>query len=467
MSAPILWIGIPFFLGLVLLVLTQYRQVVYYAGILVALMITTTTYFLPIDQAIVIGPISFKLDPIFTILGRRLVLDPEDQTILILLYLIVLFWLIGGLITRASVLLPTAALMMTSLLTASLAVEPFLYAAVLIAGAVLVSIPLFPIPPDRKNPGVVRYLTFQMIGLPFMLLTGWFLGSLQTGAADPQDVLVALIFLGLGFGFTLAIFPLYSWIPMMADEEDPYTAGFVFSLLPVAVLLSLLTYVNQYTWLRESLDLPRIFQTAAVMMIVTGGIWSAFQRDLARMFGYAVLVENGMAVLCVGLMTMRGYHLFANLFLSRVISFGLWALCLSLVKKELGTLKLVDIAGLGRRFPLLTVGILAAQFSIGGLPLLAGFPLQTAIVEELASQSAPLAWMLLVGIAGLWAGGIYSLYVLLKGHQPMERIWLRNRLANVAIILGFLALVFLGLFPQLPAEFLNGLVLPFHNLTGI
>ena len=148
-----------------------------------------------------------------------------------------------------------------------------------------------------------------------MLITGWFLSGLQTGMADPQEVMMTIVFLGLGFGFTLAIFPLYSWIPMLAEEDDPFLSGYIFLMLPTVILFFLLSYVDQYSWLRESLDLPKILQVAGLIMIVTGGLWSAFQRDLGRMLGYAVIVENGFAVLAVGLMTIRGYQLFANLFL--------------------------------------------------------------------------------------------------------------------------------------------------------
>jgi multicomponent Na+:H+ antiporter subunit D len=467
MNSAVLWIILPFIFGLFLLTLIGHRRLMYYTAALITILLTSNAIFFPIEKVVKFGPLSFKIASSLTVLGRRLVLTSDNQTILIMLYTITLFWIVGGLATKSSEILPPVALMMTALLTASLAVQPFLYAAILIEGAVLVSLPLFEIKPGRKNPGVVRYLVFQTIGLPFLLMTGWIMGGLQTGAADPEDAVLAVVFLGLGFGFVLAIFPLYSWIPMLAEEEDPFATGFVYIMLPAAILFSLLAYVDQYSWLRESLDLPRIFQVAGVIMIVTGGIWCAFQRNLARMFGYAVIVENGLAVLSLGLMTVRGYQLFANLLLTRMIAFGLWALCLSLIRREFGSLRLTDVAGLGRRFPILAVGLMAAQFSVGGLPLLAGFPLRTAIVEELAIQSPNLAWVMLLGIAGVWAGGLYSLYILIRGHVGVERIWLRNRLANVLILVGVVLLVVMGLFPNLYAPLMNNLLLPFKHLTGV
>lgn len=466
MNSPVVWIIFPFATGLALLTLVHRRHTLYVVAVVLAAWMAAITFFIPINQPVDLGPISFKIDTTLSVLGRKLILTSDDRTMLKLLYSILLFWLVGGIAAKSTPLLPPVAFLVTALLTASLAVEPFLYAAILISAAVLVSIPLFPIPAGKKNPGVVRYLTFQMIGFPFLLLTGWFLGGLQTGAADTQDVLLAIVLLGLGFGFTLAIFPLYSWIPMMAEEEDPFTAGFIFTLMPIAILFSLLAYLNQYAWLRESVDLPRILQAAGILMIVTGGIWSAFQKDMGRMFGYAVIEENGFAVLSLGLMTPSGYRLFANSFLSRVIALGLWALCLSLLKKNAGSLQLDRVAGLGRKYPLLAIGILIAQFSIGGMPLLAGFPIRTAIVEELAAQSPDFAWVTLLGIAGIWTSGILSLYTLSKGDTPRERFWLHHRLANVLILAGVVALFFLGIFPHLLVPELDNLLLPYLHLLG-
>ncbi len=467
MNSAVIWIIFPAVCSLALLFVVQYRRIVFYLGISISALLALAAAYLPIDKAFELGPISLKISDTISILGRRLTITSAEQTVLVMLFAISTFWLISGLAVKASNLLPVVALLMTAILTGSLAVKPFLYAGILIGGAVLVSIPLFPVPPGRKNPGVARYLVFQIIGLPFLLLTGWFLGGLQTGSADPVDVLVALVFLGLGFAFVLAIFPLYSWIPMLAEDEEPVLTGFIFVVLPSAILFSFLSYLDQYSWLRESVDLPVIFQVAGVLMIATGGIFSGFQKNLARMFGYAVIVENGLSVLSIGLMTSRGYELFAGMFAGRIFSFGLWALSLSLIRQKSGSLDLEKIRGLGREYPLLLISLLIGQFSIGGLPLLSGFPQRTAIIEELAIQSPQLAWLIIVGLAGIWAGAIFSLFTLSQGHLPVGRIWLQNRLVNILLLVGIVIIIFLGLFPHVITESTRNLLLPYTHLYGI
>ena len=467
MSSAIVWILLPFVVGLLLVSLVRYRNLIYGIAIVVTGLLAILAAVVTISQPFSLGFTSIKIEPALIILGRSLVLDRFDQTILVILFSFTTFWLIGGRFARITNLLPPAALLITSLLIATFAVEPFLYAALFIEGVVLVSIPMLSQAFTEPHPGVVRYLVFQTIGMPFLLLTGWLLSGIETAPSDPSDVIQIIIFLGVGFAFILAVFPLYSWIPMLAEEEDTYLTGFLFLMLQTGVMFFLLTFIDHYTWLRNSVDLPKILQYAGVLMIITGGVWSGFQRNLARMFGFAVILENGFAILSLGLMTMRGYEIFANLLLARMVAFGLWSMSLSLAKKAFGSLQMDQTRGLARLYPLLAISILAAQFSIGGLPIFAGFPLRIALIEELSLQSTTLAWLTIIGIAGVWAGGIYSLFIfLLKPENPIE-MRLPNKVLPVLLGIGVAVLIFLGLFPQLVSPMMVDLLKAYPRLLAL
>jgi formate hydrogenlyase subunit 3/multisubunit Na+/H+ antiporter MnhD subunit len=185
------------------------------------------------------------------------------------------------------------------------------------------------------------------------------------------------------------------------------------------------------------------------------------------MFGFAVIVENGFAILALGLMTIRGYELFANMLLARMISFGLWSLSLSIIRSKVGSLDLQQNRGLARVQPLLAVSILAAQFSIGGLPLFAGFPIRISLIEELSLQSPALAWLIIIGIGGVWAGGIYSLFVFLQKTPNTQAIPFRSRVIPGLLVLGITALVFLGLFPHLVSPMVVDMLRAYPRLMSL
>ena len=157
------------------------------------------------------------------------------------------------------------------LLVAAVAVQPFLYAALLIEMAVLVSVPLLKKPGAQISQGVLRYLIFQTLALPFILLAGWLIGGSEANPSDQVFLNRTVILLAMGFSFWLAIFPFYSWVPLLAEEAHPYEAGFIMMLLPTITLFLSLDFLDNYAWLREYPLLFPALQLSGVIMIATGG----------------------------------------------------------------------------------------------------------------------------------------------------------------------------------------------------
>jgi formate hydrogenlyase subunit 3/multisubunit Na+/H+ antiporter MnhD subunit len=141
-------------------------------------------------------------------------------------------------VARCSTSFIPLALGVLSLLTAAIAVQPFLYAALLIEIAVLISIPMLIEPGRTASRGVLRYLTFQTLGIPFILLAGWMLDRIPAGQDQAGFVLRLSLILGMGFGLLLAIFPFYTWLPLLAEESHPYVVSFVFLMLPGIFILA-------------------------------------------------------------------------------------------------------------------------------------------------------------------------------------------------------------------------------------
>jgi hypothetical protein len=231
MSAPIIWILIPLLAGLIILFLLNENFSAIAGGTVSALLALTALIF-PIDQAVLIGPVSLKISASIQVLGRSFIFTTADGPVLALIYGIAALWFFG---TQASVTanrFVSLGLMIVALLTASIAVEPFLFAAVLIEMAALLAIPLLVPIYQRPGRGVIRFIIYQTLSMPFILFSGWMLAGVEATPGNIGLTTQAGTLLGLGFAFLFAVFPLYNWIPMLMEEASPYAAGFLLWLLP-------------------------------------------------------------------------------------------------------------------------------------------------------------------------------------------------------------------------------------------
>jgi NADH-quinone oxidoreductase subunit N len=333
MSAPLLWIILPAALAIPSLLIYNRRILAIFGGGL-AVLLGVIALVVPIDQAIQVGSFSIKIAPDMDILGRRLILTTADGSLLVILYGLVAMWLFGGEVTGTAYPLTPIGLMVMALLVASIAVEPFLYAAILIEIAVLLSIPLLLPLNQTPGPGVMRFLVYQTLGMPFILFAGWLLAGVESSPGDLALAIQSATILGLGFAFLLAMFPLYVWLPMLAEEASPYVLGFLFWVMPTITIIFGMSFLDRYSWLRTSAQLSQVLSLGGLLMVVTGGLWSAFQRHLGRQMAYAVIAETGFSLLAFSLSADKAVDAVFLLIIPRSLALLVWAMSLDGTEKS-------------------------------------------------------------------------------------------------------------------------------------
>jgi formate hydrogenlyase subunit 3/multisubunit Na+/H+ antiporter MnhD subunit len=231
-SAPLIWIILPGAAAVGLLGLRRWPRIQWVTGLVVTLLLALLAWRLPIGQLVILGPLNFKIEPTLAVLGRKFTILDAARPGLQAIYLIAAFWFGGAIMARPGRLFIPMGLAILALLTAAVAVTPLLYAALLIEVAVLVSIPLLAAAGQPLGQGVLRYLSFQTLGMPFILLTGGLLVGIETDPGNPELVRRVGLLLALGFSLLLAIFPFHTWIPRLTEEAHPYAAAFVLLILP-------------------------------------------------------------------------------------------------------------------------------------------------------------------------------------------------------------------------------------------
>ena len=462
-NAPLIWILLPIVTGALLLFINNPRVLSILGGI-IATALALTAQFLPIEQAMRIGAFSLKIDSSFTILGRVLSIDPTEGSLLALIYGGAALWFFGAEAAKTAIRIVPLGLMITALMVAAIAVQPFLYAALFIEVAILLAIPLLTSlysPPGR---GVVRFLIYQTLAMPFVLLAGWLLSGVEASPGDLALAAQSASILGLGFAFLLAIFPLYNWIPLLMEETSPYIVGFLLWIIPTITIVFGAGFLDRYSWLRSSPQLIVTLRSVGLLMLVSGGMLAAFQRHLGRIMAYGSIAETGFSLLALSLDFRLGIPILFLLIPARALGLAVWSLALTVIKDHTETMRFGASRGMLRVVPFASAGVLIATLSTSAFPLLAGFPARFALWENLARVSIGSAIWMGVGILGLLVSAFRSLAVLSMAEeftswQPRESL-----IQMIMLGLGMIGLFILGLFPQSAQFFLSNLPLMFEHL---
>ena len=463
MNAPTLWILFPIGLGILMLFISNQRLLSVLGGSF-AIVLALIAQFVPFEVALGVGPYSFRIDATFTILGRSLVIQPTEGSLLALIYGAAALWFFGAEASRTATRLVPLGFMIIALMVASIAVEPFLYAALFIEMAILIAIPMLTSiyrPPGR---GVVRFLIYQTLAMPFILLAGWLLAGVEASPGDLALTAQSAAILGMGFAFLLAIFPLYSWIPLLIEENSPYIVGFILWILPTMTIIFGAGFLDRYSWLRSSPQLILALRYLGLLMVVTGGTFAAFQRHLGRIMAYGSIAETGFSLLALSLDLRLGIPILFLLIPARALGLAVWSLSLTIIKENAEAMRFGATRGILRITPLAGAGIIIATLSTSAFPLLAGFPSRLALWEGLSRDSLSAALWMAVGIVGLLTSAFRSLAVISMADEYTG--WTRRESPTQMTMLGLgmIGLFLLGLFPQSVQLFLANLPLMFEHL---
>jgi len=464
MSAPFLWVFLPLLVCILLSFIPRERTVAIQGGLFSALL-ALIAFVVPIDTALVLGPFSLKISASVEFLGRSFRFGAADGPVLAMIYGLAAIWFFGVEAAGAGRRFVPLGMAIVALLVASIAVEPFLFAALLIVIAAMLAVPLFVLNGRPAGRGIIRFLIYQMLAMPFILFSGWMLAGVEASPGDIALTTQSGIMLGLGFAFLLGIFPLYSWIPMLADETSPYVLGFMLWALPTFAVILAVGFMDRYAWLRTSPQLAGGIRLAGLLMFLSGGWFAAFERHLGRMMGYAAIAGTGLAVAGLSSGSLISVELVLLLFLARGVELAVWALALATIRPAADSLRFKATQGTARAYPLGAAGLVLAHLSMAGLPLLAGFPARLGLWQQVGGRSIGLAVWLIFGFLGLLIGAIRTLAVLVMAPENTPWQIRESRAQTIMLALGIAALVVLGLFPQLLKPIISQLPRMFEHLA--
>ncbi len=223
--------------------------------------------------------------------------------------------------------------------------------------------------------------TFYIIGVGLMyMVTGTLniadLAKLVPEMAHNRTIQAALAFLIVGLALKAAVFPLHMWLP------NAYTYA------PSAVtvfLAATATKVAVYAFIRvvfsifgdvdilAALPVRYLLMALALAAMFAGSLVAIYQTDVKRLLAYSSVAQIGYMILGISFDSVTGVTAgIVHLFNHALMKGGLF-MAMGIVAYQIGSVRVDDMAGLGRRMPLTMAAFVVGGLSLIGVPLTAGF----------------------------------------------------------------------------------------------
>ena len=320
--------------------------------------------------------------------------------------------------------------------------------------------------PERRHAAAKYTLVMLAGGVP--LLFGFLLLAFAGGGAPvfdlpallamplPRHVEYAVFLLLLaGFGAKLPLFPLHTWLPLLAMEGPAGVAALVtglklgaYGLIRFAVPLAP----------GAAQDLHWLLAGFGVVAMLYGAAVALAQTNLRRMLAYASLSHVGLVVLGVASFNAQGLQgAIFQLLVFPLAAGGLFLLAGALHQRT-GSTDVADLGGVAQGMPRLAGFFLLFGLAGMGLPGTAGFPGELLILVSSFERHAGAG---MAALATMVLGAAYFLGVYRQaffGHvlraEVRQAVDLKPREFWPALVFAALLLLF-GLFPGSLLELLR------------
>nr|CEL17514.1 NADH-ubiquinone oxidoreductase chain N [Kibdelosporangium sp. MJ126-NF4]CTQ91259.1 NADH-ubiquinone oxidoreductase chain N (EC 1.6.5.3) [Kibdelosporangium sp. MJ126-NF4] len=255
-----------------------------------------------------------------------------------------------------------------------------------------------------------RYLVIGSVGAVFVLI-GIGMAYAVTGSLNMADLAerlaqvhgnralyAAVVFVFVGLAIKMAVFPLHAWLPAAYSEAPSAVAMFLSATSTKVAVYLFCRFV--FTVFGTSLvfvmmPVDRIGLLLAVLAMLTASAVACFQNDMRYLLAWSSVAQLGYIAAGLSLGTAAGVSAaYLHIINHAVIKAALFGAA-GVLLLRLGSTKLTDLAGLGRRMPWTFGAVVVAGLGLIGVPPTAGFVSKWALVAALIEHGA---WPVLVAM---------------------------------------------------------------------
>ena len=331
-----------------------------------------------------------------------------------------------------------------------------------------------------------RYLILGTIGATFLLI-GIGLAYAVTGTLNMADLAqrlpdvygnsaltAAVAFVLVGLGIKMAAFGLHAWLPDAYGEAPSVVSMFIAGVSTKVAIYLFLRFA--FSVFGAELVFGRLPITVVGLVIGSLGMLVASavaigQRDLKYLLAWSSIGQLGYVIAGFSLATESGLSAAYLHFINHAITKAALFAAAGLLLLRLGSVRLSDLAGLGRRMPGTFAAIVLAGLGLIGLPPTAGFVSKWALVTAFVEQGQ---WVVVAAVlvSSLLALGYVGKVIevawfrepartpsgdMSPGHMSPDGVPGPGAPATMTAMMWLLVAVslYFGLFPELPAGLAN------------
>jgi NADH-quinone oxidoreductase subunit N len=319
----------------------------------------------------------------------------------------------------------------------------------------------------RNNEAALKYFLLGSFATAFLLYgVAWIYGmtgstnlesihrALVTPGAAPSltltGIVVALIFVGLGFKISVA--PFQVWAPDVYQGAPAPVSAFL-SAGPKAAAFAVLlrVFLTAFGSVAESWE-PFLWASALASMVV-GNFAAIQQTNIKRMLAYSSIAHAGYILVAVTAHSHVGstavmFYLAAYGFMN----VGAFAVVTHIGRKGEKFVKIEDFAGLSQKQPMLAAIMSIFLLSFIGVPLTGGFFGKFYIFK--AALDSNLMWLTVLGLLNSAVAAFYYLRILVVMYfqepgESMANLPAAGPVLKIAVFASALGTLVLGIFPSL------------------
>lgn len=296
---------------------------------------------------------------------------------------------------------------------------------------------------------VASAITLFGYSILFAYFTNTSLSAMRVLSSNitPDGLALVGLFLFLSaFFFKLAILPFSFWAPDVYQGADTSVTTYIATVSKVAgiaVILRVFMYLFPVY-----MELEKLLLVVAVITMTFGNLLAVHQKDIKRLLAYSSIAQAGYMLVGVVMMNEIGaastlFYVFSYL----IMNFTVFLVADNLIKEQKDT-SIYILKGLSQRAPLLSLALLLALLSLGGVPPFVGFTGKWMIFS--AAINKGYLWLVLIAFLNSVVSVYYYLLVARQAYlfpPDIKEPYQAGAALKVYCVFAIVFIVLMGFFP--------------------